>query len=78
MEADCFAVAMGPRLLPYGASEFTLTILQSEENSGHSMLLGVVEDTSVGAVPVPGRCYGLGPWNGKCFSFPDACRRAAS
>lgn len=78
MEDDKYAGAVGPKLMPYGVSEFTLTVLKSEDNSGTGMLLGVAEDVG-GAAPHGkwGRVWGVGPWNGRLFAFSLACARTA-
>ena len=78
MADDTFAGAVGPRLMPYGLSEFTLSILKSDDNSGTGMLLGIAEDVG-GAAPNGkwGRIWGVGPWNGRVFGFPEMCARAA-
>ena len=80
MEDDQYVGALGPRLLPNGVSEFTLTIQRSGDNNGTSMLLGVAEDKSGHSVTsgkFKGRVWGLAPWNGRLLGFPDPCKRAA-
>lgn len=75
---DRFAAAVGPRILPYGTTEFSFTIMRSEDGNGTSMLLGLAADTGGHASQGKwGQVWGLGPWNGRLFGFPDACNRAA-
>ena len=73
---DTCACAVGPLLPLSGHTEVCIRILASD-GSGSSMLVGVAED--LGAFPHTGgtwgRAFGLAPWSGRLFGFPDARAR---
>lgn len=75
-EGEMYACAVGPRLPSTGVSELSIRILACD-GSGGSMLVGLAED--LGAFPplggAWGKVYGLAPWNGNLFGFPDGARR---
>lgn len=77
---ELYAAAAGPRLGTAGVTEFELTIIKSQSNSGSGMLLGVIEDVDFQGKNDNswGRVWGLTPWNGRAFSFPHGNSRSAS
>ena len=70
-----YSAALGPVLPLSGISEFALTIVRSDDNNGTSMLLGVAEEDGRPLSFGVGRVWGLGPWNGRLFGFPDGIKR---
>ena len=88
LEEGAYAAVAGPLISASGITEFSLAILKSESNTGGAMLLGVVEDTGLqgnlgrgsnaGGSVGWGRAFGLAPWNGRFFGFPQADTRDPS
>ena len=76
---ESYAATAGVLLHQTGRSEFTVRIVRSKDNHGGSMLVGVIgDDDQFPASGAWGRAWGLAPWNGMLFSFPDARQREKS
>lgn len=75
-----YAAAAGPPLNVTGVTEFQMTITKSQKNTGAGMLLGLIEDVGFqgNSEAKWGRVWGLTPWNGNLFGFPQGDVRSAT